>query len=312
MATESPLVPDEAEPPTLVEPEEEVPMPGASHADVPEPTEELPEPAVESAAQPEISEEASSSPQPEVPEASPDPIEEGLLRVVDVEHCLNLRAQPHIEAEVLTCIPLGEYVSPWEGWDTAGLVGKDGITWRAVSYAESGDECGQSGGECMTGYASGRYLEGPELIWVVGPPPYVGVEEFPDAALLVQPHRRGWRILHYHGPLPETITQLDRVYRRSDGELVRETVVTLDDLRDAYPDVFSDLQRRLVEDPAESTRVRLGMKETIAATPDGDHLFVSVCSPDIVPRYRDLPIWLLACCLRVQGWRCNLESRRHC
>ena len=45
-----------------------------------------------------------------MPRPTPDPEPLLRVRVVDVEHCLNVRALPHIEAEIKECIPLGGYV----------------------------------------------------------------------------------------------------------------------------------------------------------------------------------------------------------
>ena len=139
--------------------------PGASPADTLKPTEEEILEPVESATQPETStetEEASSNSQPEVPEVPPDP-EEGLHRVVDVEHCLNVRAEPYIEAKIVDCIPLGASVE-------TGLVveGPGGVIWR-----------GLGGDVPPRGWVSDRYLEGPEPEHILTLPSYVAPEEFP-------------------------------------------------------------------------------------------------------------------------------------
>ncbi|MDD9995192.1 MAG: hypothetical protein OXS35_05510, partial [Dehalococcoidia bacterium] len=77
------------------------------------------------------------------PTPEPDP----LLRVVDVADCLNMRALPYIEAEVVECIPLGEYL----GDASYALEGKDGVTWRGVYHPIN---------DYREYWADARYLEG--------------------------------------------------------------------------------------------------------------------------------------------------------
>ena len=172
-------------------------------------------------------------------ERNADPPNSELLRVVDVERCLNLRAEPYIEAEVLTCIPLGEYVKPFPSGDYLSthieVVGRNGIAWREIQYGVE------------QGWASTRYLEGPEPDEVRKLPPHVAPEEFPDdVALLVHSYRRGW-INRTKGWSYVPFGQLDRIYKRGNDGVERETLVTLDDLIEAHPSVFDELPSR-VED----------------------------------------------------------------
>ena len=185
----------------------------------------------------------------EVPEASPDPREEGLprLQVVDVEHCLNVRAKPYIEADIVDCIPLGTSVA-----DSHWIIeGPGGVIWRGLGWP-------------FLGFASDRYLEGPEPSYIKPLPPHVAPEEFPNVAVLGTPIRHQW-LPRPTDPRTIKPTRLDRIYRRSDGEVVREPLVTVDDLAAAHPDAFSEI----------------GEWEEIiyfAVTPDGSHAHLGICN----------------------------------
>ena len=105
------------------------------------------------------------------------------------------------------------------------------------------------------------------------PRPKVDVEDFPDhVALLVQPVSvEYFSYLEPNGsPVIQLIksaahSQLERIYKGSDGRLVTETVVTMSDFLEAFPQLFPDAD---VLDLAMSG---------FAASPDGSHVFAAVC-----------------------------------
>ena len=179
-----------------------------------------------------------------------------LLRVVDVESCLNLRSRPYIEAEILTCIPLGAYVEG-SSYSPYAIEGRDGVTWRGLGWP-------------IWGFANNRYLGGPEPTDIISLPPYVASEEFPEVAVLGPPDRRQW-LPRPSGSLAYPPQRLDRVYRRSDGEVVRETLMTLEELEAVYPDAFSEI-RGLRKDWGH---IIFG---PAAVTPDGSHMHIGVCT----------------------------------
>ena len=88
----------------------------------------------------------------------------------------------------------------------------------------------------------------------------------PDVAVLGTPSRWQWlpRGTDLRSVEP---TRLDRIYRRSDGEVVRETLVTLHDLVDAHLDAFSEVGRwnELVF-------------RYVMVKPDGSHVHIGVCT----------------------------------
>ena len=95
------------------------------------------------------------------------------------------------------------------------------------------------------------------------PDPNVEPEAFPDVALLVHPYLQGWtqRSKGWHYMPSE---QLGRIYRSSSGELIRETMVTLDDVKDTLPDAFDEY----------------GWFQGLIATWDGSHVYMVVCDAD--------------------------------
>ena len=200
---------------------------------------------------------------------------ERLLRVIGVEDCLNMRAEPYIEAEVVNCIPLSAYVDPFT--DVA-MTGRDGITWRWVSYSVgegSPNPHGEPGGEngLGLGFASAKYLEGADPSQTIGPQAYVAPEEFPDgAAALVRPFWPAWLVR----PTDTTsgpVDRLDRIYRRADGEVVRETLMTLEDLAAAHPAAFAKI---LAGDHANLKYAGI-VPGHLRATADGSHIYAAVC-----------------------------------
>ena len=193
---------------------------------------------------------------------------EGRHRVVGVERCLNVRGEPYIEAEVRACIPLGAHVEPLTG---VGITVRDGITWLQVLYATVSD--GARPTYIKGGFVSARYLEGAALSHVKGLPSHVAPEEFPDnVAVLVRPHVGGWIPSEM---ISLSFSQLDRIYRRSDGEVVRETVMTLEDLAAAHPDALKELLDGLSMEEAKPMRII--EVRGFAAIPDGSHIYASVC-----------------------------------
>ncbi|MDD9995644.1 MAG: hypothetical protein OXS35_07890, partial [Dehalococcoidia bacterium] len=103
-----------------------------------------------------------------------------------------------------------------------------------------------------------------EPVHITSLPTYMA-EEFPDVAALGPPYRWQWipRATDTRRVAP---TRLDRIYKRSDGEVVRETLVTTDELAAAYPDAFSEIVGH------EQIIFR-----SLMVTPDGSHVHIGVC-----------------------------------
>ena len=130
------------------------------------------------------------------------------LEVTSVEHCLAVRDEPSLDAEVLACLPEGTFVQYEEvrginAWE------KEGVVWRLLSEPK--------------GWAEDRYLEQEqgEKEMVIGnlPAPF---SEFPDdIALLARYSQRSTD--------PETPYRAwDRIYRGADGVVVREPLLEWD------------------------------------------------------------------------------------
>ena len=245
VATESPLVTNEEELPGLAD----APEPEASATPASFPIPVVIEDFIEEV-------RPTDNPQLEVPLSSPNP-GEGLHRVVDVEDCLNVRALPYIEAEILDCLPEGTHarVQPY------AIEGRGGVTWRRLA------------GQTFWGsFVSDRYLEGPEPSGIIAVPSYAPSEEFPDVALLVQPDWANF-IPRHAGGAAETAGGLERIYRRSNGEVVRETLMTIEDLIEAYPEAFDGISGQYVR------LAGLPGPGGLLATPGGSHIYAAACVP---------------------------------
>ena len=230
--------PETAEPPDKVEP----PMIAAPG--------DAPEPAVEETATPTPAPTPTPPPSPTPdPYTSPASLQ---LQVIGVEDCLEVRAEPYIESKVLRCIPLGESVKD----STWTIEGFSGVTWRGL-------------GSPIWGFADDRYLSTARFCspcYRTTLPIQVAQEEFPDVAVLGRPVR--W--------IPDleigssVLPHLDRIYRNSSGDLVRETLVTVGALVTAHPDAFD-----------ESFGGGRLLYNRFMVTPDGAHVHVGVCTETI-------------------------------
>ena len=101
------------------------------------------------------------------------------------------------------------------------------------------------------------------------PRPDVDHAEFPDIALLVQPHT--WAYVHTQGGGIEVVgdggpaSRLDRISKSAEGEIVRETLMTRDGFVAEFPEFLSDSNYPLVD---------------FAVTPDRSYIFAVVCHSD--------------------------------
>ena len=148
----------------------------------------------------------------------------GYLRVTGVDECLDVRAGPSLDSQVLHCLPEG-YIMRYRPVGSAGSLDRDGVLWRFLA-----DPIHLDGWWSRTiGWADTRYLERGESIHLrqeletiaLGPIPHV---DFPDDIALI--YRVAPNISRNAEGIEPRIP-LFRVYKRN-GVVTREVLFSLD------------------------------------------------------------------------------------